>query len=234
MEEAIATAFGIGLGAGALVAIAATVVTWLAWVAARRWGPPSFRGPASGFPGFPIAMILMVIALPVGCAWSFAPRPQPAGLRLVRAVEIPLRTPTDRADLIALFRRHAGTEGMIFVDTTDSWRNAPPDVRKTLYISLDRPVGRRQEWEIEAADDGSGTDPWVTFLRGVDPARATAARGRLIAALKARFPDAPEVPVMPTGALPLRRDLERFGSDYRVRADRAAQYQLSPPASSPR
>jgi hypothetical protein len=125
---------------------------------------------------------------------------------------------------------------MVLVDATQSWQNAPPDVRKTFYIALDRPIGRKQEWEIVAADDGPGTDPWVTFFHGVDPARATAARGRLIATLKARFPEALDVPVLSTGGLPLRRDLHRVGPEYRIRDDRAAAYEVSarPPTSGPR
>jgi hypothetical protein len=241
MEDAIAAMFGIALAVAVAAALGVTIVAWAFWIGLRRWGPPRMRGPIGGGPAIALAILpaaLSLLFLPFICDWASKPVPQPPSLRLVRAVEVPLRSPTDRADLISLFRRTAAQEGMIFFDTSESWRNAPPESRKTLYLALDRPVATHREsegYEIEARDDGAGTDPWVIFFRGLDPVRATATRGRLVASLQTRFPDTREVPVMPTGALPFRRDLMLEGNIYRVRPDRAADYEVPPgnPARAP-
>ena len=234
MEEAAALMMGASLLIGVVGAVLPTLVIWAVWIAVRRLGPKRFRGPTAGFPGCGVAVMFALIALPVGCAWVLTPRPQPASARMVRVIEIPLRSPEDRADLIALFRREGARQGLVFLDTTESWRTAPPPSRKTLYIALDRMVDRKQEWEITAEDDGPGTDPWVTFLYGVEPKRAAATRESLAAALKARFPDAAEVPVLASGGAPFRRDLERVGGAYRIRPDRAASYlPAKPPPATP-
>jgi hypothetical protein len=147
---------------------------------------------------------------------------------MVRAIEVPIRSGADRQDLKNIMKRHGDKSGLDFVDTSESWANAPPEFRKTLYFALDRPMKGREEWEVEAYDEGRGTDPWVIFFYGVDPASAKTSRDFLVSVLRERFPESLEVPTIASGGLPFREDLVRTSSGYEIRPDRAAAYGLSP------
>jgi hypothetical protein len=220
MFDGLIIAFGYILSA----AFGLTLVCGILLAVCRRWGPSKVRG--SFFPigcALPIPFVLVTL---VGCVWVLQPVDQPASLRVVRAIEIPIRSDADRQDLKDIMKRHGDKTGLYFVDTSESWRNAPTGFRKTLYFALDRPTKQREEWEVEAYDDGEGTDPWIIFFYGVDPASAKASRDVLVSVLRERFSDMLEVPVMPSGALPLRQDLVRTPAGYEVRPDRAEAYGL--------
>jgi hypothetical protein len=147
---------------------------------------------------------------------------------MVRAIEVPIRNDIDRKNLRDIMKRHGDVHGLHFVDTSASWQAAPPEFKKKLYFALDRPLKGREEWEVTAKDDGKGADPWVVFFYGVDPPKAKVSRDLLVAAVREGFPDLLEVPIMPSGALPLRQHLIRTPAGYEVRPDRAAAYGLSP------
>ena len=138
----------------------------------------------------------------------------------VRAIEVPIKDDTDRENLRDVMKRHGDKYGLHFVDTSASWQAAPPEFRKTLYFALDRPTKQREEWEVTAKDDGKGADPWVVFFYGVDPLAAKVSRDQLVSVLRERFPNLLEVPITPSGALPLRHDLIRTPAGYEVRSDR--------------
>ncbi|HEX4693982.1 hypothetical protein, partial [Sphingomonas sp.] len=53
--------------------------------------------------------MLIALALMQACC---APVPQPDSIRTVAAIEIPLATPGDRRDLLALLRQQAATHGL--------------------------------------------------------------------------------------------------------------------------
>lgn len=223
MFDGLIIAFGYIIAA----AIGLTLMCGLLMTAGRRWGPSSVRPRLQSFPLGCALPILFVLVVLVGCGWVLRPVDQ-TSIRQVRAVEVPIRSATDREDLKNIMKRHGDKYGLHFVDTTASWQAAPPELRKTLYFALDRPVKQREEWEITAEDEGKGTDPWIVFFYGVDPPRAKASRDLLVSALRERFPNLLDVPIMPTGALPLRQDLIRTQAGYEVRPDRAADYGLHP------
>ncbi len=204
-------AFGLGL----LGAIVVTCAIWVTWVVVRRWGPTSLRGPPRGFPVFAVAIPALVIAIPAGCAGVFLiPHPQPASAQMITTVEVPLRTPTDHADLLAMLRRNAREGGLHVDDGTQQWiefrrgapSDEPPDDRnmltKTIYVGVYR-GGDDGDMEIDVDDGGHQGRAWLTFFRGKHPELATQIRVRLLAEIKRRWPDARKVPLMPNGALPL-------------------------------
>ncbi|HEY8616712.1 hypothetical protein [Phenylobacterium sp.] len=172
---------------------------------------------------------LAAIMLICGCA------EQPASLRTVAAVEVPLRTPADRADLLAMLRRHADAGGLHVDDVTQSWhtfrKSAPPDeppaatdvLTKTIYVHLYR--GPDDEGPEVVVDDGGHQGrPWLRFLRGKQPELALRVRTRLLSDIKRRWPDAREVPVTGTGGVPLEQDLVWTGTTYALKPERLAAY----------
>lgn len=134
-----------------------------------------------------------------------------------------------------MLHRHAEAEGLHVDDGSRRWiefrRGAPPDespfvrdvLTKTIYVSVWRGAGDK-DLEVSVDDGGHQGRPWLTFLRGDRPELATKARIRLLAEIRARWPEARDIPVTPNGRLPLAHDLVWTGASYVVKPERAAAY----------
>ena len=72
---------------------------------------------------------------------------------------------------------------------------------------------------------------WIMLSKGENPSLATQFRQRVMNKIMGRWPNTQTLPIMPTGAIPLHRDLRRTPNGYRVEPSAAATYQLPP--SSP-
>jgi hypothetical protein len=227
--EAAAEAFFVtGVGLGFFVALVATCVAGLTWIALRRWGPDRSRTSASGFPARRVFLMLLAFCIPAGCtAVIFLPHPQPASLHLIAAVEVPLRTQADHSDLLAILRRRAAQNGMHVDGDTEQWialrreshSDESPWVRsvltKTIYAEVYR-GGDDGDPEIGVDDGGHQGRAWLTFLRGNRPEAATKTRDQLMDDLKRRWPETRQIPILPGGALPLPEDLTWTGKSYSV------------------
>jgi len=55
---------------------------------------------------------------------------------------------------------------------------------------------------------------WLTFSRGEDAATTSSFRERVMREIVLRWPGAFSLPIMPTGAIPLHRDLVRRPDGY--------------------
>lgn len=174
-----------------------------------------------------------ILAVLLACA-SCMPREQS---KTAAAYETPLEADADRGELLDLVRREADVEGM-HVDPHDaasfrSLSSRPPELRKTF----DAAVWRDAEAHglVAAASDGPDHPGrvWILFIRdpGADPAPGERFRARLMTAVVARWPETRSLPIMPSGAVPLPRDLRRMAAGYRVEPSAASRYGLD--VSSP-
>lgn len=170
-------------------------------------------------------------------AQVFAPVPQPVSIRFVAAVEIPLRTPADRSDLLAMLRRHASASGLHVDDGSQAWRelqrnapDLPAFARRTLSVGVWRGEGD-DDLEVSADDTGHEGRAWVIFSRGKQPELATRTRQGLLGAIARRWPGARRLPVLPSGGLPLAGDLRLGPGGYRIARAAASSYRL--PETSP-
>jgi hypothetical protein len=208
-------------------------LTWLsvkAQVAATLLLPERYRAV-----GRYVIASLVAVGVLVVLAQGFVPRRESERNPTVAAVEVPLRNATDRADLLAMLQRHAREEGLHVDDRSQEWmesrRQADPGeprlandvLAKTIYVGVWRGE-EDKDMEVLVDDGGRQGRPWLMFSRGDQPELATRSRRRLQAKIKARWPDARDVPVMPSGALPLADDLVWTGESYVVKPERAAAY----------
>jgi hypothetical protein len=174
------------------------------------------------------------IALGVACG----PIDQPESNRYVAAVEIPLKTAADRADLVTILRRHATADGGLHVDdVTDRWRQFEaeaktysPDQQGTIFVGVWRGADD-DDIEADVGDSGHRGRAWLIFSKGRDPARSTKFREAVLSEIDRRWPDAEPLPVLPSGGLPLVDDLRMTASGYKISASSAANYEL--PSTSP-
>lgn len=163
--------------------------------------------------------------------------PSQEAVGFVASVEIPLATPADRADLLAILNRRASADGLRVSDQTEAsiemYKRAPRQggafVESVLDRTIDISVWRGRDLEILMEDGGHKGRPWMTFSRGKDTDLATRTRVQLISDVKARWPQARDVPVTPSGGLPFARDLDWTGTAYVVKPDRRNAYGMASP-----
>ena len=215
------------LGFAAMAMLGGTLVLWLVWIGARRWGPLSRRTGSSRFPVGVIASVLLSISLPVGCIRAFQPVPQPESAKIVAAFEVPLTTPVDRADFLTILTAEAATEGLdLKVETAEEmerWAEMSPELRRSIHAIVYRGGDFRQT-EARVSDQFHFSYVWMSFSQGEDPALARRFRERLMSRIAERWPETLSVPVTQTGELPLKNDLVRSDHGYEIGPAKMAGY----------
>jgi hypothetical protein len=154
---------------------------------------------------------------------------------VVAAIEVPVATTRDRQDLVDALRQAArGDPALHADDATAQWmamqardRATPPGKRATLYAGVWR--GARDDEPVAIAVDYLHTGRvWVSFMDSSDRPGSLRLRQGALRALRARFPQAHDLPVLPSGGLPRDEDLRMTTGGYRIAAARAPAYDLSP------
>jgi hypothetical protein len=132
-------------------------------------------------------------------------------VRTVAAIEVVLKEPQDRVDLVATLRKHAAQSGLH--DGSLKWREFE---RTAKQISPEDQVtfnagvwqGENDDEAVAFADDRFHQGRvWITFVRGVNPNRFKAYRDATISAIRDRWPEAKFLPILPWGGLTHARDL---------------------------
>jgi hypothetical protein len=213
------------LGFAAMATLGGTLVVWLVWMLARRWGLLSRRADSSRFFGA-TAAVLLAISIPAGCLRAFQPVPQPESIRTVAAFEVPLTSAVDRADFLTILTAEARAEGLdVDVETAEQNRMAEkiPELRSSIHATVYR-SGYRRHSEALVSDQFHPGSVWISFQKGEDPALAQRFRERLMSRTIERWPETLSVPIAQTGALPHKRDLVRGNQGYEIDPAKMAGY----------
>lgn len=215
------------LGFAALATLGGTLVLWLAWLVARRWGPVSWRTGSSRFPIGATAAVLLAISVPAGCMRACQPVHQPESLRTVAAFEVPLTSAVDRADFLNILAAEAAAEGLdVYIETAEEmerWAARSPGLRKSIHATVYRGGDLRQP-EAHVSDQFHFGHVWISFNEGEDPALAQRFRDRVMSRTTERWPETLGVPVTQTGGLPHKKDLVRGDHGYEIDPTRMAGY----------
>ena len=149
----------------------------------------------------------MICAMIVGCGVAA----QPASIKTVAAFEVPLQSKADREEFIAVLRAAAQGEGMHVDAESDtdlgSEATVSPTFKRTIKAAVWR--GSNDEESVASAMDQYDhlCQVWLMFSKGKDPATATRFRERAMHDIMLHWPGTLSLPIMPTGAIPLHRDL---------------------------
>ncbi|MFN3931769.1 MAG: hypothetical protein ACK4JY_08485 [Brevundimonas sp.] len=215
------------LGFAAVATLGGTLVVWLVWIGARRWGPRSKRAGSSRFPIRATVAVLLAISLPAGCIRAGQPVPQPEGLRTVAAFEVPLTSAVDRADFLTMLIAEARAEGLnVDVETAEemeSWAEMSPKLGTSIHATVYRGDDLRQA-EAHVSDRFHPGHVWVSFNQGEDPALARRFRERLMSRTTEQWPETLSVPVAQTGSLPAKEHLVRGNQGYEIDQAKMASY----------
>lgn len=146
----------------------------------------------------------------------------------VAAFEVPLPTAEDKTGFLNLLRSVAETHGY-HLDAA-----SPADLRQLSEVSpmtLHAAVWRGDDAEVVASamdfKDHLGRI-WLTFDKGEVPRPFRDFQNELMPKVRMRWPNTTSLPIMPTGAIPLARDLVRTPGGYVVRTSARSRYGLSP------
>lgn len=215
------------LGFAALATLGGTLVLWLVWTVACRWGPLSWRRRSSRFPIATTAAVLLAISVPAGCIRALQPVPQPESLRTVGAFEVPLTSAVDQADFLTILTTEAAAEGLdVNVETAEEmerWAEMSPELRRSIDATVYRGGDLRQT-EANVSDQFHVGHAWISFTQGEDPALARRFRDRLMSRTIERWPETLSVPVAQTGSLPNKEDLVRGDQGYEIDPAKMAGY----------
>jgi hypothetical protein len=177
-----------------------------------------------------LATICTVI---LGCGVA----PQPESIKTVAAFEVPLQSKADREQFLFVLRAAAEVEGM-HVDAEgdadlESDAKVSPNFKMTMKAAVWR--GSNDEEAVASAMDQFDHlgQVWLMFSRGKDPATVARFRERAMREVMFRWPNTLSLPIMPTGAIPLHRDLIRTPTGYVVNPSEAHKYELVTTESRP-
>ena len=171
-------------------------------------------------------MLRLVLSLSLLCAACGAAE-QPKSAKTVAAYEVPLPTDSDKRRFLALITQKAEAAGF-HVDAA-----SVEELKVTSEVSsqtFNATVWRGQDDEepiVSAMDfeDRLGR-VWISFSLGEDPVRSRQFREALVPAIKLAWPETAALPIMPSGAIPLARDLVRTRQGYIVNPNAAAKYNV--------
>lgn len=212
----------------------------IAWVALRLQTVPLRFLPPKATPfaalGLATATLVLGLATTYGTAvFIFGPPASPESGRTVAAFEVPLPSARDRQQFLDLLQRTAAAEGLHVDAATpvelEGMAGASPATARTIDAAVWR--GKKDNYlEASVNDMMQPGFAWITFSRGEDPALAQRFRERVMREAMEQWPGTLSLPIMPTGAIPLRTDLEATPNGYRVKPSAASRYVVSPSGSS--
>ena len=178
-------------------------------------------------------VLAAICAVIPGCGVA----PQPGSIRTVAAFEIPLPSKADREAFLSVLRASAQAEGM-HVDAEsrkdlEGGARVSPNFQMTMNAAVWR--GSNDDEAVASAMDQFDHlgQVWLTFSRGKDPAIAARFRERAMREIMLHWPSTLSLPIMPTGAIPLHRDLIRTPTGYTVKPSEAHKYALSGTETQP-
>lgn len=179
---------------------------------------------------FVLAMICAAIA---GCGEA---RQQEA-MKTVAAFEVPLPSEEDREQFLSVLRATAELEGMhvnaVSKEELEREAKASPNFQMTMNAAVWR--GSNDDEAIASAMDHFDHlgRVWLFFDKGKYPEINARFRQRAMHEIMLHWPNTLSLPIMPTGSIPLHRDLIQTPTGYIVKPSEAVKYGLTSTGTQP-
>ncbi len=166
------------------------------------------------------------LVLASGCGVST----QPESIQTTDAFEVPLPSQTERERFLSLLHEVAEDHAMhVDAETQEELKrraNVSAQFSRTMSAAVWK--SSNDDEPIASAMDSHDhlCQVWLTFSKGEDPALNSKFRDALVSEVMRSWPDTLSLPIMPTGAIPLHRDLIRTADGYVVNPTEAYKYEL--------
>lgn len=171
-----------------------------------------------------VTTIVCILASACGVA------PQPESARTVAAFEIPLPSQVERERFLSDLRDVAEAHAMHVDAATheDLERRARvgPEFRMTLSAAVWRGTSDNEPIASVMDEPDHLGQVWIFFFRGEDPTINRRFREATMSEVRRDWPETLSLPIMPTGTIPLHRDLIRTPKGYVVDPAKAHTYEL--------
>jgi len=172
------------------------------------------------------------IIIVITCFWASAcgVTPQPESIQTVAAFEVPLPSQAERERFLSVLRDIADDHAMHVDAATqeelERKARVSPEFRMTMSAGVWR--GSSDDESIASVMDQPDHlgQVWITFSRGENPALNSRFREATMSVVMRNWPETLSLPIMPTGAIPLHRDLIRTTKGYVIDPTKADKYAL--------
>jgi hypothetical protein len=172
-------------------------------------------------------LLATICAVILGCGVAS----QPESYKTVAAFEVPLQSKTDREEFLSVLRAAAEVEGMHVDAESDTDLESDAKVSPNFKMTMKAAVWRGSNDEEAVASAMDQFDHlgqvWLMFSKGNDSATAARFRERAMHEVLLQWPSTLSLPIMPSGSIPLRRDLIRTATGYSVKPSEAHKYDLT-------
>jgi len=166
------------------------------------------------------------------CIWvsACAVAPQPESSQTVAAFEVPLPSQAERERFLSVLRdiaeEHAMHVDAVAQDELERRARVSPKFKMTMNAAVWR--GANDDEPIASAMDQFDHlgQVWLSFSRGKSPAVNREFREATMREVKRNWPETLSLPIMPTGAIPLHRDLIMTPDGYVIDPSKAHIYAL--------
>ncbi len=156
---------------------------------------------------------------------------QPESIKTVAAFEVPLPSNADRDQFLSILRSAADAEGMHVDATSDADLAMEAKASSTFKMTMSAAVWRGSNDDDSVASAMDQFDHlgkvWLMFSRGKDPTVTARFRERVMREILLHWPSTLSLPIMPSGSIPLPRDLIRTPTGYTVSPSEARRYNLN-------
>jgi hypothetical protein len=155
---------------------------------------------------------------------------QPESAKTVAAFEVPLPSEADRRQFLLVLRAAAEAEGMHVDNDSSNELRQLAELNPALAMTVHAAVWRSSNHDVAVASAMDQQDHlgnvWLLFSRGEDPALTSRFQQRVMREIMVQWPSTLSLPIMPTGVVPLYRDLIRTTNGYLVNPAEAQKYRL--------
>ena len=179
-----------------------------------------------------ITVIVCILASACGVA------PQPESIQTVAAFEVPLPSQAERKRFLSVLRDVAEDHAMHVDAATqeelERKARVSPEFKMTMNAAVWR--GTSDDQPIASAMDQPDHlgQVWISFARGEDPALSNRFREATMSQIMRNWPETLSLPIMPTGAIPLHRDLIKAPKGYVVDPTKSYKHALHGGEKGPR
>jgi hypothetical protein len=147
---------------------------------------------------------------------------------MVAAFEVVLPSQADRGQFLSVLRTAAEEEGM-HLDTDSKQElggmaQATASAESTMHAAVWRGPKDDDAIAFLTNEDTHLSLVWIMFFNGKDATHARRFRQRAMRVIRLHWPSILSLPIMPSGAIPLRRDLVRTPGGYIVNPSEASKY----------